>query len=34
MNWSLWLSLAVVVSVVFSLTAWKPRSVPTVHSLG
>ena len=30
MNWTLWLSLAVVVSVVFALTALKPRGARSV----
>jgi hypothetical protein len=29
-NWTLWLSLAVVVSVVFALTALKPRGARSV----
>lgn len=30
MNWTLWLSLAVVVSVIFALTALKPRGARSV----
>ncbi len=30
MNWTLWLSLAVVVSVIFAVTALKPRGARSV----
>ena len=32
MSWSIWLSLAVVVSVVFAVTTLKPRASRTVAS--